>query len=698
MESELKTEFLKDSLNNDKINKNISICFKEEEIKNNSFVDEINYEKNLKMSEQSFEDKVKIELNDNEEQSKKLNEEINDKKINNKRVNNLLDDIYGSLSNINEVNNKVKDILSKRKKINSVNSFRNGIKEQKDIVIKNKKKSLTINKNKTNYNIKTNIIPDEFSIIKQANINTKNISDNVNETTKNETDLMNVKSKKHVIYTFNQLNNNSNSKENQINQIITTNKETLYYKVNTKSKDNLLEKKFKNNINLKFYKYDDLINEDNITKLNEKNEEISSINNNLGFYDEEFENEKIIRYMKIKLNNEEKKLRVLEEQKNKLLNEEKIRRKILMEKIKKKNRLKKQNLINEYKNKLSLIQKLQTNNINEIRKLEIKKKIDEENIIKVEKMCSNININDSFSTKSRTDKRKKGNSLTKTRLENSSDRSDYLISENNPQQKFINKKYETKYQIFSKNNIVKTNEKKKKKNNFYNTESEEALTEEFQFNNSINELTSTCDNAEENESFSNSQETKNSSLKKKLNFDNSAKSVRIKKGNINPYNYLYNYYQKINQSNNRKNYKDENKNIYNYLNRNNKNRKYHSETRQYNKSSNNIKANTDSRRKSKINLTPNQDVISFIQTRVNKYDHSSDKSSNISKRHSQITAYPSYLKYNLNCKYNYKYSAISASNTRGFNDFARKNSQRSGRNKQKKIKELNFKYIFYNHN
>ena len=111
MESELKTEFLKDSLNNDKINKNISICFKEEEIKNNSFVDEINYEKNLKMNEQSFEDKVKIELNDNEEQSKKLNEEINDKKINNKRVNNLLDDIYGSLSNINEVNNKVKDIL-----------------------------------------------------------------------------------------------------------------------------------------------------------------------------------------------------------------------------------------------------------------------------------------------------------------------------------------------------------------------------------------------------------------------------------------------------------------------------------------------------------------------------------------------------------------------------------------------------------
>ena len=402
--------------------------------------------------------------------------------------------------------------------------------------------------------------------------------------------------------------------------------------------------------------------------------------------------------MRLKLRNEENKLRVLEEQKNKLLNEEKLRRKVLMEKIKTKNRIKKQNLINEYKNKLSLIQKLQTNNINEIRKLEIKKKIDEENIIKVEKMCSNININDSFSTKSRTDKRKKGNSLTKTRLENSSDRSDYLISENNPQQKFINKKYETKYQIFSKNNIVKTNEKKKKKNNFYNTESEEALTEEFQFNNSINELTSTCDNAEENESFSNSQETKNSSLKKKLNFDNSAKSVRIKKGNINPYNYLYNYYQKINQSNNRKNYKDENKNIYNYLNRNNRNRKYYSETRQYTKSSNNSNSNTTSRRKSKVSLTPNQDVISFIQARVNKYNHSSNKDSYLPKKYSQKTANPSYLKYNLNCKYNYKYSPFTASNARNFNHMQSKNSQRSGRNKPKKIKELNFKYIFFNHN
>ena len=647
------------------------------------------------MSEQSFEDKVKIELNDNEEQSKKLNEEINDKKINNKRVNNLLDDIYGSLSNINEVNNKVKDILSKRKKINSVNSFRNCIKEQKDIVIKNKKKSLTINKNKTNYNIKTNIIPDEFSIIKKANINTKNISDNVNETTKNETDLMNVKSKKHVIYTFNQLNNNSNSKENQINQIITTNKETLYYKVNTKSKDNLLEKKFKNNINLKFYKYDDLINEDNITKLNEKNEEISSINNNTGMYDEEYENEKIIRYMKIKLKDEEKKLRVLEEQKNKLLNEEKLRRKVLMEKIKNKNRIKKQSLIKEYKKKINMIQQLQANNINEIRKLEIKKKIDEENIIKIDKICENININESLLTKSKTDKSQLRNSLTRSRLDNSIEGCNYLLSDNDTQQKCIKQNYSSNYFIYSKNNLKRNNEKKNK--NKYNNESEEALTEEYKFNNSINELSSTCDNfeAEEKESFSNSQDIRKSSYKRKLNFDDISKSSKTKKDNINPFNYLFNYYQKVNKINNRKNFKDENMNVDNYLNQNTKKKKYHSENRKYNKNTNNTNINT--KKKSKGSFTPNQDVISFIQTRVNKYNHSSNREPKLSKRLSQMTPYPSYLKYDINCKYNYKYSPSSVSNTNVFNNNSRRNSQRNEKTKSKNVKELNFKYIFLNH-
>ena len=529
-------------------------------------------------------------------------------------------------------------------------------------------------------------------MIKKININDRNISYNDNDITKIQTGTANTKSKKNVIHTFNQLNNNSKTKENKIE---VKNKAIFYYKNSSQEKDNLLEKKSKNKINLKLYKYDDLINEDNTTKFDEKNDEFSNINKNFGFYDEEFENEKIIRYMRLKLRNEENKLRVLEEQKNKLLNEEKIRRQILMEKIKNKNKLKKQNLINQYKNKISLIQKLQTNNINEIRKLEIKKKIDEENIVKVEKMCEDMNINDSFLTKSRTEKSQRRENLSKSKLDFSSERSDYLFSENNPQKKYINKKYLTNFHIFSNNNKVKSN---KKKMNNYNTESEGALTEEYQFNNSINELTSTCDNAEENESFSNSQETKYSCYRRKLNLEESGKSIKQKKENINPFNYLFNYYQKINQSNNRKNYKDEKKNIYNYLSRNNKNRKYHSETRQYTKSSNNSNSNTTSRRKSKVSLTPNQDVISFIQARVNKYNHSSNKDSYLPKKYSQKTANPSYLKYNLNCKYNYKYSPFTASNARNFNHMQSKNSQRSGKKKKKKIKELNFKYIFFNHN
>ena len=692
MENETKTKTSLESLNNKKLNKNINSHMEEEEIKNNSDGNEINFDKTPKNNQLNIEKNTNIELNEEHSEYKNINKEETTKKFINNRVNNILNDIYGSLSNINEVNNKVKNILSQRKKVNSVNSFRNSMIEKKDNTSKNKKKSFTIYKNKTNYNIKTNNIPEEVSMIKKININDRNISYNDNDITKIQTGTANTKSKKNVIHTFNQLNNNSKTKENKIE---VKNKAIFYYKNSSQEKDNLLEKKSKNKINLKLYKYDDLINEDNTTKFDEKNDEFSNINKNFGIYDEEFENEKIIRYMRLKLRNEENKLRVLEEQKNKLLNEEKIRRQILMEKIKNKNKLKKQNLINQYKNKISLIQKLQTNNINEIRKLEIKKKIDEENIVKVEKMCEDMNINDSFLTKSRTEKSQRRENLSKSKLDFSSERSDYLFSENNPQKKYINKKYLTNFHIFSNNNKVKSN---KKKMNNYNTESEGALTEEYQFNNSINELTSTCDNAEENESFSNSQETKYSSYRRKLNLAESGKSIKQKKENINPFNYLFNYYQKINQSNNRKNYKDEKKNIYNYLSRNNKNRKYHSETRQYTKSSNNSNSNTTSRRKSKVSLTPNQDVISFIQARVNKYNHSSNKDSYLPKKYSQKTANPSYLKYNLNCKYNYKYSPFTASNARNFNHMQSKNSQRSGRNKPKKIKELNFKYIFFNHN
>jgi len=692
METEFKTELLKDSLNKSKMNKNININSQEEEIKNNYIVDENTENKLIKLNEENTEVKDPILFNDQEEKFKKINKDNTDKKISNKRVNNLLKDIYGSLSNINEVNDKVKNILSRRKKMNSVNSFRNDMKEEKNYIIKNKRKSITANKNKTTYSIIKEKIPqDEYLIDKN---NYRNFSINENEITKNETGSVNLLSKNNNDYIISKLDNNSTE-----NKTTTKNNSTFYYKVNSPAKINLLEKEFNNNTNIKLYKYNDLINFESSSKLNEKNADvlnILNINNNSDMYEEEYENEKIIRYMRIKLKKEEKKLRVLEEQKNKLLNEEKIRRKILMEKIKNKNRIKKKSLINEYKNKISLIQKLQTNNINEIRKLEIKKKIDEENIIKIDKICEKININDSSLTKSKTDKSPIRNSLTKSRLDNSSEGCNYLISENDPNQKGINKKHISNYFIFSKNNLGRTNEKKNKNISNYNNESEEALTEEYQFNNSINELTSTCDNFEEKETFSNSQDINKSRYKRKLNFDDSAKSSKSKKENLNPYNYLFNYYQKLNQINKRKKCKNENMKVDKYFNQNSKKEKYHSETRKYNKSTNNTKSNT--KRKFNGSFTPNQDVMSFIQTRVNKYNYSSNKESNISKRISQMTAYPSFFKYDdINCKYNYKYSPSSASNTNGFKNISRKNSQRNERIKTSKIKELNFKYIFLNH-
>ena len=690
MENDLKTESLQESLNKKLMNKSVSIASKEEEIKNNSIEKEINLNRSQKINEEKKEEKnIKIEINKEKEEEEKI-QEINkddnekDKKINNKRVNNLLKDIYGSLYKINEVNDRVKNLLEKRKKMNSVNSFRKGIKEEKENNIKNKRKSITTYKKKPNYNIKENIISDEYSTTKIGGIYNRNTY-NSNEITKNETASVNLKSKNTNIYQISKLDNTST--ENQTKK----NNPCYPHKMYTPEPINRTKKEFNQT---KSYKYDELLNNENSARFNEKNNDISNINDNSGFYEEEYENEKIIRYMRIKLKNEEKKLKVLEDQKNKLLNEEKHRRKLLMEKIRNKNRIKKKCLINEYKNKISLIQKLQTNNINEIRKLEIKKKIDEDNIIKIDKICENININDStIKTNTNTNKSQIRNSLTKSRLDNSSDGINYLLSDSETQQRSNNKKMSSNYHIFSNNNLVRNNSKKNRNNN--NNETEEALTEDYpyQFNNSINELTSTCDMIDENESFSHSQVVRKSSYKRKLNFDDSAKT---QKGNINPFNYLYNYYQKINKDNNRKFYKNENMNVDNYLNQNSrKKKKYHSETRKYEKSVINTNS-SNTKRKTSGNSTPNQEVLSFIKTRVNKYNHSSNKEANISKRLSQMTAYPSYLINNFNCKYNYKYTPSTVSRTNGFKDKSRKSTQRNERNKGKHIKELNFKYIFLN--
>ena len=677
MENETKTKTSLESLNNKKLNKNINSHMEEEEIKNNSDGNEINFDKTPKNNQLNIEKNTNIELNEEHSEYKNINKEETTKKFINNRVNNILNDIYGSLSNINEVNEKVKNILSKRK---TMNSFRTSSKIESNFKIKNKRSSTTtkIKDLKNKSIIKEEKIDDNYLAKNETN-NIYNIED---EATKNETTSINFKSKLNNSYYYNRINDFSNNKTKNINSV----KEHDFTKVNLPSKINKSNKKnyLKEN---KYLKYDELANTENSAGLNEKNIEYSNINYNSYYHDDE--NESMIKAMKLKLKNEEKKLKELEEEKNKLLNEEKIRRKIIIEKIKKKNIIKKQYLIKEYKKKMSLLRELQTNNINEIKKLERKKKIDEDKIVRIDKICQNMNINNHSLLKcSIKNKSNIKNSLSKKNTEDYSENSNYLMSDNEVQNKSIKKKKSTNYYTFYNNHLAKTNEVKNKS---YYTENEEGITEDYKFNQSINELTSTCDNNDDNqnETFSYSQYSKSNNCKRKLNFD---ESFKTEQENLNPYNYLYNYYQNLNKNNNIYNFENEKLNLDNYFIQKEQKKRYYSDNRKYEKRLN----NSNSKRKFYGTRTPNQEVLSFIQGRVNRYNHSLSKDSTISKRLSQIAVIPSSLNYNFNNNYNYKYVPSSLSSTNYKDNFCKKNNRKIERKKNKNLKDLNFKYIFFN--
>ena len=677
MENETKTKTSLESLNNKKLNKNINSHMEEEEIKNNSDGNEINFDKTPKNNQLNIEKNTNIELNEEHSEYKSINKEETTKKFINNRVNNILNDIYGSLSNINEVNEKVKNILSKRK---TMNSFRTCSKIESNFKIKDKRSSTTtkIKDLKNKSIIKEEKIDDNYLAKNETN-NIYNIED---EATKNETTSINFKSKLNNSYYYNRVNDFSNDKTKNINSV----KEHDFTKVNLPSKINKSNKKnyLKEN---KYLKYDELANTENSAGLNEKNIEYSNINYNSYYHDDE--NESMIKAMKLKLKNEEKKLKELEEEKNKLLNEEKIRRKIIIEKIKKKNIIKKQYLIKEYKKKMSLLRELQTNNINEIKKLERKKKIDEDKIVRIDKICQNMNINNHSLLKcSIKNKSNIKNSLSKKNTEDYSENSNYLMSDNEVQNKSIKKKKSTNYYTFYNNHLAKTNEVKNKS---YYTENEEGITEDYKFNQSINELTSTCDNNDDNqnETFSYSQYSKSNNCKRKLNFD---ESFKTEQENLNPYNYLYNYYQNLNKNNNIYNFENEKLNLDNYFIQKEQKKRYYSDNRKYEKRLN----NSNSKRKFYGTRTPNQEVLSFIQGRVNRYNHSLSKDSTISKRLSQIAVIPSSLNYNFNNNYNYKYVPSSLSSTNYKDNFCKKNNRKIERKKNKNLKDLNFKYIFFN--
>ena len=677
MENETKTKTSLESLNNKKLNKNINSHMEEEEIKNNSDGNEINFDKTPKNNQLNIEKNTNIELNEEHSEYKNINKEETTKKFINNRVNNILNDIYGSLSNINEVNEKVKNILSKRK---TMNSFRTSSKIESNFKIKNKRSSTTtkIKDLKNKSIIKEEKIDDNYLAKNETN-NIYNIED---EATKNETTSINFKSKLNNSYYYNRINDFSNYKTKNINSV----KEHDFTKVNLPSKTNKSHRKIYQKDN-KYLKYDELANTENSAGLNEKNIEYSNINYNSYYHDDE--NESMIKAMKLKLKNEEKKLKELEEEKNKLLNEEKIRRKIIIEKIKKKNIIKKQYLIKEYKKKMSLLRELQTNNINEIKKLERKKKIDEDKIVRIDKICQNMNINNHSLLKcSIKNKSNIKNSLSKKNTEDYSENSNYLMSDNEVQNKSIKKKKSTNYYTFYNNRLPKTNEFKNKS---YYTENEEGITEDYKFNQSINELTSTCDNNDDNqnETFSYSQYSKSNNCKRKLNFD---ESFKTEQENLNPYNYLYNYYQNLNKNNNIYNFENEKLNLDNYFIQKEQKKRYYSDNRKYEKRLN----NSNSKRKFYGTRTPNQEVLSFIQGRVNRYNHSLSKDSTISKRLSQIAVIPSSLNYNFNNNYNYKYVPSSLSSTNYKDNFCKKNNRKIERKKNKNLKDLNFKYIFFN--
>ena len=677
MENETKTKTSLESLNNKKLNKNINSHMEEEEIKNNSDGNEINFDKTPKNNQLNIEKNTNIELNEEHSEYKNINKEETTKKFINNRVNNILNDIYGSLSNINEVNEKVKNILSKRK---TMNSFRTSSKIESNFKIKYKRSSTTtkIKDLKNKSIIKEEKIDDNYLAKNETN-NIYNIED---EASKNETTSINFKSKLNNSYYYNRVNDFSNDKTKNINNV----KEHDFTKVNLPSKTNKSHRKIYQKDN-KYLKYDELANTENSAGLNEKNIEYSNINYNSYYHDDE--NESMIKAMKLKLKNEEKKLKELEEEKNKLLNEEKIRRKIIIEKIKKKNIIKKQYLIKEYKKKMSLLRELQTNNINEIKKLERKKKIDEDKIVRIDKICQNMNINNHSLLKcSIKNKSNIKNSLSKKNTEDYSENSNYLMSDNEVQNKSIKKKKSTNYYTFYNNHLAKTNEVKNKS---YYTENEEGITEDYKFNQSINELTSTCDNNDDNqnETFSYSQYSKSNNCKRKLNFD---ESFKTEQENLNPYNYLYNYYQNLNKNNNIYNFENEKLNPDNYFIQKEQKKRYYSDNRKYEKRLN----NSNSKRKFYGTKTPNQEVLSFIQGRVNRYNHSLSKDSTISKRLSQIAVIPSSLNYNFNNNYNYKYVPSSLSSTNYKDNFCKKNNRKIERKKNKNLKDLNFKYIFFN--
>ena len=272
------------------------------------------------------------------------------KKINNKKVNNTLIDIYGTISNINEISKKMKNLMFNYHSTNNYNfkNYDETIPTQKNDNLDNIQESnIQYTKEEINYNLMTNSTKKDFESNELSNGN-------------------NLKKEKNPRFNMNK-NMNSNK-----TKIIKNKSFSISSKHNTKSNKNksleyLEEYKIKNEPKL-LYDYS--------VESTEKS----------NYLEDDIKNEIEIENIKLKKKKEKKKLKGLEDTKNKLIKEEKIRRKKIVEKIKAQKFIQKQNMMKNYQKQINHIQKMQIKNINKIIELQGNKKIDEEKLMKLNEL------------------------------------------------------------------------------------------------------------------------------------------------------------------------------------------------------------------------------------------------------------------------------------------------------------------------
>ena len=594
-------------------------------------------------------------------------------KISNQKVNNTLNDIYGAIATINEVNNRVKNILSKRLNIpKSLDAKKKIINEEKNV------------NNINNFNL-FNIIPKTTKNNSLYNINDKeikksDISSTFRTSKKNSEVISNFKKiGKNNSYSINNSNNNNNfSKMPKNNSVYNYDyikpvlRKEIKVILNPK-----LEQHINNQLNneLKYNNKNFNCSMESTLKGNDLDNDISC-----SFYNEEIINEKDIKSIRLKLKKEEKKLKNLEEIKNKLLEEEKIRRNIIMEKIKTKNKIKKQVMIKEYKKKINLIKILQAQNMKEIKQLEKNKKIDERKINQINNSINeqgkDINIDGLINKKiikirkknrrkKRENKNDKNNKLNQVDDEKENN---YTYSENTD-----NDNLKQCYTISNNyNNYIINEDLNNNKNSHHIDKEEQILIEDYNYLNLL--YNQKASNRTNNKSKSFSYNKKNDVTPKK-----NENNLEIYNGSNND---IKNIEKKLDG------YKESNKKKKIYYDN------YSSDSRKYDKK--NIDNSINLKLYQKV-VTPKINIPSFIQVRVNKYNHSTSKKSNDSKnskRYSACHIIPYSLNYNLSHKY--KYDNNLPPNISYRNNISKNSDKIESRRSNRNNKDLNYKTIFFN--